>query len=50
MRTLARAHGLGKGLTVKADLYTCIGLDSKVYRFVLLNWRRPKADRSPRMI
>lgn len=30
MRTLVTAHGFGKGLTVKADLYTCIGLDSKV--------------------
>jgi hypothetical protein len=49
MRTLATAHGLGKGLTVKADLYTCIGLDSKVYSFLLLT-SRPKADRSPRMI
>lgn len=31
-RTLATAHGLGTGLSVKADLYTCIGLDSKVRR------------------
>lgn len=30
IRTLATSHGIGKGLTVKADLYTMIGLDSKV--------------------
>lgn len=30
LRVLAKEHGLGKGLTCKADLYTLIGIDSKV--------------------